>query len=158
MCVLIHSVMSDSLQSHRLQSSRLPCPWDFLVKIVEWSAISFSIPDDYLKIRTSLLGSLKLIINKSFSHFLNNIRNLGFCNIFYPIPICMLLFSNLPYILNHISLLLIFIANIQLDLPFRFIYLPFRLFFTLPESLSYHVKSFSSELLPLIFTLLGVYW
>ena len=28
-CVLGHSVMSDSLQSHGLQPARLPCPWGF---------------------------------------------------------------------------------------------------------------------------------
>ena len=37
-----HSVMSDSLQPHGLQLSRLLCSVIFLARILEWVAISFS--------------------------------------------------------------------------------------------------------------------
>ena len=48
-CVHVCSVVSDSLQPHELQPTRLPCPWDFpgepvhgisQARILEWVAIS----------------------------------------------------------------------------------------------------------------------
>ena len=36
------SVVSDSLQPHRLQPARLLCPWDYPGKNIEWVAIPFS--------------------------------------------------------------------------------------------------------------------
>ena len=38
-----HSVVSDSLQPHGLQPTRLLCPWDSPDKILEWVSIPFSI-------------------------------------------------------------------------------------------------------------------
>ena len=37
-CVLSHSVMSDSLQPHGLQSTRLLCPWGFSTQEYWWGA------------------------------------------------------------------------------------------------------------------------
>ena len=38
-----HSVVSDSLQPHGLQPTRLLCPWDSPGKILEWVSIPFSV-------------------------------------------------------------------------------------------------------------------
>ena len=45
MCVLSHSVMSDSLQSHGLYSTRLLCPWGFS-KQEYWSGLPCPPPGD----------------------------------------------------------------------------------------------------------------
>ena len=37
-----HAVVSDSLQPHGLQPTRLLCPWDFPARVLEWVAIFFS--------------------------------------------------------------------------------------------------------------------
>ena len=43
MCyVLSHSDVSDSLQTHGLSPTRLPCPWNFSGKILKWVAVSYS--------------------------------------------------------------------------------------------------------------------
>ena len=51
MCVSC-SVMSDSLRSHGLQSTRLLCPWSSPVKNMEWVAISFSRGSSWHRDRT----------------------------------------------------------------------------------------------------------
>ena len=45
MCVLSHSVVSDSLWPHRLQPSRLLCPWGF-PRQEYWSGFSYPPPKD----------------------------------------------------------------------------------------------------------------
>ena len=42
MCMLSHSVMSNSLRPHGLKPARLFCPWDFSGKITGGVAISSS--------------------------------------------------------------------------------------------------------------------
>ena len=42
MYMLSRSVVSDSLQPHRLWSARLLCPWDFQARMLEWVAFPFS--------------------------------------------------------------------------------------------------------------------
>ena len=41
-CCYVASVVSDSVQPHRGQPTRLPCPWDSVGITVGWVAISFS--------------------------------------------------------------------------------------------------------------------
>ena len=43
-CVRAHarSVVTDALQPHELQPTRLHCPWNFPGKILEWVAMAFS--------------------------------------------------------------------------------------------------------------------
>ena len=41
-CVLSHSVVSNSLQPHGLEPTRLLCPWNFQGRILECHAISYS--------------------------------------------------------------------------------------------------------------------
>ena len=55
-CVLSCSVVSNSLWLHGLQSSRLPCPWDFPARILKWVAISSS--GDLPNPGTELLSSV----------------------------------------------------------------------------------------------------
>ena len=45
MCVLSHSVMSEPLQPHGLEPSRLLCPWDFSGQEY-WSGLPFPLPGD----------------------------------------------------------------------------------------------------------------
>ena len=37
----VTSVVSDSVRPHRRQPTRLPCPWDFQARTLEWVVISF---------------------------------------------------------------------------------------------------------------------
>ena len=41
--LLSRSVVSDSVQPHGLQPTRLLHPWDFQARLLEWVAIAFSI-------------------------------------------------------------------------------------------------------------------
>ena len=50
--------MSDSLQSHGLQPSGLPCPQDFQARILEWVAISLGdLPDPGMETASLALAS-----------------------------------------------------------------------------------------------------
>ena len=42
MYMLSRSVVSDSLQPHRLWSARILCPWDSQARMLEWVAFPFS--------------------------------------------------------------------------------------------------------------------
>ena len=50
-----HSVVSDSLWPHGLQPTRLLCPWDTQVRILEWGAISSSTGSSWLMDQTHIL-------------------------------------------------------------------------------------------------------
>ena len=58
-CVRAHarSVVTDALQPHELQPTRLHCPWNFPGKILEWVAMAFSRdrPDPGIKPRSPAL-------------------------------------------------------------------------------------------------------
>ena len=77
-----HSVMSDSLQSHGLQPTRLLHPWDFPGKstgvgchcLLQLSALGHIKPHEYLHFSHNSLGSLDY--NKGYRIHLVNIVNL----------------------------------------------------------------------------------
>ena len=59
-CVLSCLVVSDSLQHHELQPTRLLCPWDFPGKNLEWVAISSFSRSSHMRdgIRVSYVTSI----------------------------------------------------------------------------------------------------
>ena len=59
LCCLVVKLFRTLLQPHRLKPTRLLCPWDFQVRILEWVAISFSrdLPNPAIEFRSPALAA-----------------------------------------------------------------------------------------------------
>ena len=76
--VLIHSVVSDSLQPHGLQPTRLLCPWGFS-RQEYWSGLPCPSPGDLLnpgiKPRSPILQANSLPTEPKPKHLYSNMKN-----------------------------------------------------------------------------------